>query len=90
MTDRTQIESTAELGDQSLFAILKDLDMPRYVLLPGNPDRVQLMADQWTDSIVVDMSRGYRAAAGTPPIVEVASVRYTPIPATQMLVFNLI
>lgn len=57
--------ATANLGDRRRFDKLKQLDLPRYLLLPGDPDRINLMASQWTDAQVLDLPRGYRAAVGT-------------------------
>jgi uridine phosphorylase len=36
----------------------------RYVLLPGDPDRIGIMAAQWTDARLFDLPRGFRAATG--------------------------
>lgn len=42
-------------------------DMGEYALLPGNPRRVSLMAEQWDEGSVkkYDLNRGYCAATGT-------------------------
>jgi uridine phosphorylase len=42
-------------------------NMGEYVLLPGNPGRISLMAGQWDDGSAkeYDLNRGYRAATGT-------------------------
>ena len=56
--------ATANSGDRRRITALKTLDLPRYVLLPGDPDRVNLMASQWDDAKVIDLPRGYRAASG--------------------------
>lgn len=55
---------TANSGDQARINALRDLGLPRYVLLPGDPDRVDLMARQWDDAKVIELPRGYRAASG--------------------------
>jgi len=57
--------STAAIGDQRRINALRELDLPRYVLLPGDPDRVKVMAGQWDDARVIDLPRGYRAACGS-------------------------
>ncbi|RJG40986.1 nucleoside phosphorylase [Mesorhizobium sp. DCY119] len=57
--------ATANSGDRRRINALRELDLPRYVLLPGDPDRVDLMASQWDDSKVISLPRGYRAASGT-------------------------
>jgi uridine phosphorylase len=41
------------------------MKLPRYMLLPGDPDRVKVMADQWDKPEIVDLPRGYRAAVGS-------------------------
>jgi uridine phosphorylase len=56
---------TANSGDQRRINALRALGLPRYVLLPGDPDRVNLMASQWDEAEVIDLPRGYRAASGT-------------------------
>jgi len=66
--------ANATTGDRRRINALKDLDLPRYVLLPGDPDRVNLMASQWTDAQVVELSRGYRAAVGTYDGVRIGAV----------------
>lgn len=57
--------ATALTGDQRRLKMLAALDPPRYALLPGDPDRIDVMAQQWNDARVVDLPRGYRAAVGT-------------------------
>jgi uridine phosphorylase len=56
--------ATANIGDRRRFNALKELDLPRYVLLPGDPERIDLMATQWDDAKVIGLPRGYRAASG--------------------------
>lgn len=58
-------KSSANTGDRRRFNALKELDLPRYVLLPGDPDRVRLMAGLWDDARQADLPRGYTAASGT-------------------------
>jgi uridine phosphorylase len=57
--------TAADSGDQRRIAAFNSLKLPRYVLLPGDPDRVKVMADQWDEPEVVDLPRGYRAAVGS-------------------------
>jgi uridine phosphorylase len=57
--------SAADSGDQRRLAAFVSLKMPRYVLLPGDPDRVKVMAGQWDGPEIVDLPRGYRAAVGS-------------------------
>ena len=41
-------------------------DLPRYFLLPGDPNRVDVMASQWDDGVqTYDLARRNRAAVGT-------------------------
>jgi len=61
----TPAVAPALLGDQRRFNALRELDLPRYVVLPGDPDRVSLIANQWEETRFVDLPRGYRAAVGT-------------------------
>jgi uridine phosphorylase len=58
-------QDSSETGDRTRLRALQSLNLPRYVLVPGDRDRVQLMASQWRDSRVLDLPRGYRAAVGT-------------------------
>lgn len=55
---------TANSGDQRRINALRELGLPRYILLPGDPDRVDLMASQWDEAKVIELPRGYRAASG--------------------------
>lgn len=55
---------TAATGDQKRIGMLRDLGLPPYVLTPGDPDRIDLMAAQWSDAKVLELPRGYKAAAG--------------------------
>lgn len=65
MTSTTSEEAaTANTGDRRRINALKELDLPRYVLLPGDPDRVDLMASQWDEQTIISLPRGYRAAVG--------------------------
>lgn len=48
-----------------MFAGLGEQGLPRYVLTPGDPDRVSLMASQWDEASDIPFGRGYRVATGT-------------------------
>jgi uridine phosphorylase len=65
MKDMIVETATANSGDRRRINALRELDLPRYVLLPGDPDRVDLMASQWENAKIISLPRGYRAAAGT-------------------------
>lgn len=65
MNNATAEPATANSGDRRRINALRELDLPRYVLLPGDPDRVDLMAGQWDDAKIISLPRGYRAASGT-------------------------
>lgn len=54
--------SASELGHNDTAAPEK---APGYVLLPGNPNRIALMASQWDESRGYNLSRSQRAAVGT-------------------------
>jgi uridine phosphorylase len=69
-----ETEQTAATGDQRRLRALTEMNLPRYVLLPGDPNRVDLMASQWTDAEVKQLPRGYRAAVGTYCGVRLAAV----------------
>ena len=58
--------SDAELGGMATEGYLVP-DMGDYVLMPGDPQRVTLMASQWDEGSTkeYDLKRGYRAATGT-------------------------
>lgn len=64
-TTKGKSKSPALLGDRRRLNSLSNHDLPRYALLPGDPDRIDVMAKQWNDARVVDLPRGYRAAIGT-------------------------
>ncbi len=65
MSNREPDNATANTGDRRRINALREIDLPRYVLLPGDPDRVNLMAGTWDDARIVDLPRGYRAASGS-------------------------
>jgi len=60
----TVTDSPATIGDQRRIQQLREIDLPRYILLPGDPDRVDIMASQWEDATVVTLPRAYKAATG--------------------------
>ncbi|HXF56371.1 MAG TPA: nucleoside phosphorylase [Actinomycetota bacterium] len=47
-----------------LFGPLHEVGLPRYVLLPGDPDRVGVLAGLWDEATDYSLARGYRAAVG--------------------------
>lgn len=55
--------SDAERGPE-MFAELGNRGLPRYVLTPGDPDRVPMMASQWDEAVDIPFGRGYRVATG--------------------------
>jgi uridine phosphorylase len=61
-------------GSTDRVRTLAAMKMPRYVLLPGDPDRINLMATQWQQAEVVELGRGYRAAVGTYNGVRIGAV----------------
>jgi uridine phosphorylase len=65
MRNRVTAADSSETGDRTRLRALAVLKLPRYVLVPGDPDRVRLMAEQWNGSRILDLPRGYRAAVGT-------------------------
>jgi len=67
-------KATADIGDQRRLTALAALDLPRYVLLPGDPDRIKVMAGQWDEARVIDLPRGYCAAVGTYRGVRISAV----------------
>lgn len=55
--------SAAELGGD-IASVDKIREFSGYVLMPGDPDRVSIMAKQWEEAIEYPLLRGFRAAAG--------------------------
>ncbi len=57
--------SDAELGGDT-DAVTRDRlkDYSGYMLMPGDPDRISIMASQWENSREYPQPRGYRAAIG--------------------------
>jgi uridine phosphorylase len=47
-----------------MFAGLGEAGIGRYVLMPGDPGRVAMIAALWSDAHEVDFVRGFRAATG--------------------------
>jgi uridine phosphorylase len=57
--------SDAELGGDSDGAIKDQIkDYSGYMLMPGDPDRISVMAKQWDEAKEYSQVRGYRAAMG--------------------------
>lgn len=57
--------SSAAVGSSARRELLAEAGMPPYVLIPGDPDRVDLIAAQWSEARAIQLPRGYRAATGT-------------------------
>lgn len=74
MTNQPAETATANTGDRRRINALAALNLPRYVLLPGDPERVDFMASQWDTSEVIALPRGYRAAVGTYKGVRIGAV----------------
>lgn len=74
MTSQSTETATANTGDRRRINALAALNLPRYVLLPGDPERVDFMASQWETSEVIALPRGYRAAVGTYKGVRIGAV----------------
>ncbi|HEV2505169.1 MAG TPA: nucleoside phosphorylase [Mesorhizobium sp.] len=74
MTSQSTETATANTGDRRRINALTALNLPRYVLLPGDPERVDFMASQWETSEVIALPRGYRAAVGTYKGVRIGAV----------------
>jgi len=55
--------SDAEIG-HSLLEKFADIEFGKYVLVPGDPGRVSVMASQWDEATEVEFPRGYRGAVG--------------------------
>lgn len=66
--------SAATMGDQRRITMLREIGLPGYVLLPGDPDRVEIMASQWEDTKVISLPRAYKAATGTYRGVRIGAV----------------
>jgi uridine phosphorylase len=65
--------SAAETGRIGRLEKLNDIKLPGYVLVPGDPDRVSLMAAQWDSAQEYQLPRGFRAAVGVYKGVEIAA-----------------
>lgn len=57
--------SSAATGSSARRDRLAAAGMPPYVLIPGDPDRVDVIAAQWDNAELIALPRGYRAAVGT-------------------------
>lgn len=58
-------EATALIGDQRRLNTLLAANLPRYAIIPGDPDRIDLIASQWDTAEILPLPRGYRAAVGS-------------------------
>lgn len=58
-------EATTLTGDLRRLNILSAANLPRYAIIPGDPDRIDLIAAQWDEAEILPLPRGYRAAVGT-------------------------
>ena len=56
--------SDAELGDTGRVDGFDKKKFPKYVLTPGDPDRIHVMAQQWDSAEEFVLGRGHRAATG--------------------------
>lgn len=56
--------SSAATGSSARRDRLAAAGMPPYVLIPGDPDRVDVIAGQWDSAELIALPRGYRAAVG--------------------------
>lgn len=57
--------SSAATGSSTRREILAAASMPPHVLIPGDPDRIDVIAAQWETAELIALPRGYRAAVGT-------------------------
>lgn len=68
MSDQNRRPDIVGEADRAEALILEPVaragGLPRYVLMPGDPDRVAIMAEQWDDVTDYPLVRGYRAATG--------------------------
>ena len=65
--------SAAEVGRAGRLDKFENIKLPKYVLVPGDPDRVTLMASQWDQANEYQLPRGFRAAVGIYKGVEIAA-----------------
>ena len=68
--------SEAEIGGADRNTLYTVPDMGEYVLMPGDPKRVSVMAKQWDEGTAkeYDLNRGYRAATGNYKGVSVSCI----------------
>lgn len=66
--------SEAEKGHSLIRGRLDAATFPKYVLVPGDPDRVDVMAGQWDSGEVVQLERGYKVATGIHKGVPIAAM----------------
>jgi uridine phosphorylase len=66
--------SDAEKGGEGYLKAFGKATIPRYVLVPGDPDRISVMASQWDESKEYPMLRGFRGAVGNYKGAEIAAV----------------
>jgi uridine phosphorylase len=65
--------SDAELGDTGRVDGFDKKKFPKYVLTPGDPDRIHVMAQQWDSAEEFVLGRGHRAATGVYKGVDIAA-----------------
>lgn len=66
LEDQRKHLSPAEVGGNNTRLPNLEGMLPGYALLPGDPNRVSLMASQWDEGAIVEvLKRSYRAAVGT-------------------------
>jgi len=56
--------SSAAVGSSARREPLAEAGMPPYVLISGDPDRVDVIAAQWDETRLIHLPRGCRAAVG--------------------------
>ncbi len=71
--------SSKRSDDNRGFSLLPGFklgDLSEHLLLPGDPDRVSLMASQWDSAVEYDLPRRYRAAVGTHKGVRIGALSH--------------
>lgn len=63
-----------EVGGEEYHIRLKRGDVSPYVLLPGSPDRVGLLAEVWDDMRLLRYNREFRSAKGTYKGIDIGCV----------------
>jgi uridine phosphorylase len=66
--------SDAEKGGEGYLKSFGKKEIPRYVLVPGDPDRISVMAKQWDEANEYSMLRGFRGAVGNYKGASIAAV----------------